>query len=217
MRLRAEGLTTIAEDSVHAVTLPGAIDGCGQLHADHGRMEFARLLAPAIGHARDGYPVHARVRHDWLRARHHLAAREATRALFLPSGQVPAEGGIHRQERLAGTLEIIASQGARAFYEGPLAAAMVRTLQSHGGLHDEADFHGVQGDYVTPARTRYRTLDIHQVPPSNQGVTALMMLNLLEEFQHGRARSAVGGAPSPRDRDWAACLSKISERHDTFT
>lgn len=202
---------------MHAVTLPGAIDGCGQLHADHGRMEFARLLAPAIGHARDGYPVHARVRHDWLRARHHLAAREATRALFLPSGQVPAEGDIHRQERLADTLEIIASQGARAFYEGPLAAAMVRTLQSHGGLHDEADFHGVQGDYVTPARTRYRTLDIHQVPPSNQGVTALMMLNLLEEFQHGRARSAVGGAPSPRDRDWAACLSKISERHDTFT
>jgi len=181
-RLRAQGVTRIAEDSVHAVTLPGAVDGWGQLHADHGRMEFGRLLAPAIGYARDGYPVHARVRHDWLRAKGHLAAREATRALFLPSGHVPAEGDIHRQERLADTLEIIASQGARAFYEGPLASAMARSLQSHGGLHDEADFHRVQGDYVTPVSTRYRTLDIHQVPPSNQGITALVMLNLLEGF-----------------------------------
>ncbi|MGI3213263.1 gamma-glutamyltransferase [Roseovarius tibetensis] len=180
--LRAEGLTRVPEDSVHAVTLPGAVDGWGQLHADHGRMEFPRLLAPAIGYARDGYPVHARVRHDWQRARHHLGAREATRALFLPSGQVPAEGDIHRQERLADTLETIAPQGARAFYEGRLAAAMLRTLQAHGGLHSEADFHGVQGDYVTAAKTRYRTFDIHQVPPSNQGITALVMLNLLEGF-----------------------------------
>lgn len=181
-RLRDEGLSGIPIDSVHAVTLPGAIDGWFRLHDRFGRLDMARLLQPAIAYARNGYPIHARVARDWRRARSHLAAREATRALFLPGGVSPAEGTIHRQERLAETLEIIARQGPRGFYEGKVADAMVRTLRSHGGLHTAEDFHAVAGEFVDPISTRYRGRTVHQVPPNNQGLTALLMLNLLEGF-----------------------------------
>ncbi len=181
-RLHGEGLRGIPVDSVHSVTLPGAVDGWFRLHDRYGHFEMERLLRPAITYAREGYPVHARVARDWACAKGHLSRREATRALFLPDGAVPRVGDIHRQERLADTLEGIARGGARAFYEGPVAAAMVRTLQSHGGLHTEKDFACVSGDFVDPISTDYRGLRVHQVPPNNQGLTALMILNLLEGF-----------------------------------
>jgi gamma-glutamyltranspeptidase/glutathione hydrolase len=180
--LREAGFTGIPLDSVHAVTLPGAIDGWFRLHDRFGRLDMARLLQPAIGYARHGYPLHARVTRDWRKSRAHLAKRDATRALFLPGGDCPAEGAIHRQERLANTLEIVVKNGPRSFYEGPLAEAMVRTLNAHGGVHSTADFAKVAGDFVTPISTDYRGRTVHQVPPNNQGLTALMMLNVLEGF-----------------------------------
>lgn len=181
-RLRDEGHADVPIDSVHAVTMPGAIDGWFRLHARFGSLDMVRLLRPAIGYARDGYPVHARVARDWTRAQAHLAKRDATRALFLPAGHSPSEGTIHRQERLADTLELIAQKGPRAFYEGAVAEAMVRTLRSHGGVHTAEDFAVVAGDFVDPIATDYHGRSVHQVPPNNQGITALMTLNLLEGF-----------------------------------
>jgi len=182
-RFAALGVTEIATDSVHSVTLPGAIDAWTRLHADHGRLEFARLLEPAIEYARHGYPIYARVRYDWLEAAELLRNREASRAVFLPNGRVPAEGDIHRQPRLADTLAAIASQGAPGFYEGPVAEAMSATLKQHGGLHTVEDFAAVRGEYVEPISTNYRGFDIHQIPPNTQGVTALVMLNILEGYE----------------------------------
>ena len=181
-RLRDQGHTDVPIDSVHAVTMPGAIDGWFRLHARFGSLEMARLLRPAIGYARGGYPVHARVARDWTRAQAHLAKRDATRALFLPAGHSPSEGTIHRQERLADTLDLIARKGPRAFYEGAVAEAMVRTLRSHGGVHTAEDFSAVAGNFVDPIATDHHGRTVHQVPPNNQGITALMMLNLLEGF-----------------------------------
>ncbi|MEJ2123010.1 MAG: gamma-glutamyltransferase, partial [Alphaproteobacteria bacterium] len=182
-RLLALGLKNIAADSVHSVTMPGAIDAWTQLHADHGRLEFARLLKPAIEYARHGYPVYARVRHDWLEAAELLRSREPSRAVFLPNDRVPAEGDLHYQPKLADTLASIANQGARGFYDGSVAEAMTATLKQHGGLHTVEDFAEVRGEYVEPVSTNYRGFDIHQVPPNTQGVTALVMLNILEGYE----------------------------------
>lgn len=176
------GFGEIGEASVHSVTLPGVIDAWDTLHRDHGRMDFGRLLAPAIGYARDGYPVHARVRFDWLSAIDLLSGNAAARALFLPNGEIPDEGDRHRQPLLANSLEIIAKEGRKGFYEGPMAEEMVRTLKSLGGLHRLEDFAAAKGEYVTSIRTNYRGYDVHQVPPNNQGLTVLLMLNLLEGF-----------------------------------
>lgn len=176
------GLSEIGATSVHAVTLPGAIDAWTRLHEAHGRLDFARLLAPAVAYARDGYPVHARVRFDWLRAAELLRQNAAARAVFLPEGRVPEEGELHRQPALAETLAKVAAEGRRAFYEGEIAAAMTATLRAAGGCHTVEDFAAVHGDYVTPISTDYRGMRVHQIPPNNQGLTALIMLNILEGF-----------------------------------
>ncbi len=181
-RFVEQGIGEITATSVHAVTMPGAIDAWTTLHEAHGRMDFAALLAPAIAYARDGYPVHARVRFDWLAVADLLRQNEAARAVFLPNDEVPGEGEIHRQPALAETLAKVAAGGRKAFYEGEVAEAMADTLRKAGGCHTPADFAAVRGDYVTPVSTDYRGVRVHQIPPNNQGLTALVMLNILEGF-----------------------------------
>jgi gamma-glutamyltranspeptidase/glutathione hydrolase len=181
-----QGIKEIATDSVHSVTVPGAIDAWTTLNRDHGTKDLAELLAPAIRYAEEGYPVHARVRFDWLRCIDLLSKDENAKTLFLPGGRVPAEGDLHRQPQLAATLRAIAKDGRAAFYEGPIAEAMVEYLRAKGGLHVPEDFAATRGDYVEPIATRYRGVDVHQVPPNNQGLTALLMLNILEAFDLGR-------------------------------
>jgi len=181
-RFLEQGIQEIGATSVHAVTMPGAIDAWTALHETYGHMDFAALLAPAIDYARDGYPIHARVRFDWLRAAHLLRQNEAARAVFLPQDKVPDEGDLHRQPVLAETLAKVAAGGRRAFYEGEIAEAMTATLRNAGGIHTLEDFAAVQGNYVTPISTEYRNARVHQIPPNNQGLTALIMLNILEGF-----------------------------------
>jgi gamma-glutamyltranspeptidase/glutathione hydrolase len=182
----SRGHERIEQHSPHSVTVPGAIDAWYRLHKDHGRLDFASLLAPAIRYAEGGYPVHARVRHDWLESAGLLALDPATAAIFLPGGKVPAEGDLHRQPRLAETLKAIARGGRKAFYEGPVAQAMVKRLAAAGGLHTLADFAEAAGEYVTPVTTDYRGHRLHMIPPNNQGLTALIMFNILEGYELGK-------------------------------
>ena len=182
------GIGEIGATSVHAVTVPGAIDAWTTLHGDHGRMDFAELIAPAVAYASDGYPIHARVRFDWQRSADLLRQSQTARSVFLAQDRVPDEGELHRQPALAETLAKIASGGRKAFYEGRAAEAMVSTLRQVGGFHTVDDFAAVRGNYVTPISTDYRGIQVHQIPPNNQGLTALIMLNILEGFDlHGWA------------------------------
>jgi len=183
---RERGITAIEQHTPHSVTIPGAIEAWCRLNADHGRLPLDRLLAPAIRYAAEGYPVHARVSYDWRRAAATVSWDADAKAVFLPGGKVPEEGEIHRQARLAETLKIVAEEGRAGFYEGPAAEAMAAKLQSLGGLHTAADFAATKGDYVEPIATDYRGYTIHQIPPNNQGVTALIMLNILEGFELAR-------------------------------
>ena len=176
------GIDAIEQHSPHSVTVPGAIEAWVTLSRDHGKLGLDRLLAPAIGYAADGYPVHARVAYDWLRAVATVSWDADAKAVFLPGGEVPAEGQLHVQPKLAETLKTIAARGRAGFYEGPVAEAMAAKLRSLGGLHTVDDFAAAEGDYVTPVTTDYRGYRVHQIPPNNQGVTALIMLNILEGF-----------------------------------
>ena len=83
---------------------------------------------------------------------------------------------------LADTLGAIAEGGADTFYAGPIAADMVRTLHEAGGRHTLADFAEWQPRMVEPVRVNYRGVDVYQIPPNGQGVTAAIMLNILAGF-----------------------------------
>jgi gamma-glutamyltranspeptidase / glutathione hydrolase len=179
------GFTGIPFFSPHAVTVPGVIDTWARIVEDHGSRELGRLLQPAIRFAEDGYVVHDRVAFDWSRAAERLARDPNAARILLPRGQSPRPGERHRQPELAATLRTIAAKGRDGFYRGPVAEDMVGYLNSLGGLHTLEDFAAAKGDYVTSVRGRYRGVEVHQIPPSNQGMTALIMLNLLSGFALG--------------------------------
>src|ERR687884_367085 len=101
---RERGVREIADDSVLAVTVPGAVDAWTRLHADYGKLEFSELMEPAAQRAEEGYPVAPRVAFDWARNAERLRRFPQTAEVFLPGGRAPREGEIHRQPALARTL-----------------------------------------------------------------------------------------------------------------
>ena len=179
---QSRDISAITEHSPHAVTIPGIIDMWSQVVADHGTRELGHLLQDAIRYAEDGYVIADRVAFDWHRADATLSHDAATARLFKPGGHLPQVGDIHRQPALARTLRLIAEKGRDAFYKGPIAESMVKHLRALGGTHSMDDFAAARGDYVAPVSTTYRGNIVHQIPPNNQGLTALMMLNILEGF-----------------------------------
>src|SRR6185437_13118542 len=99
---------------------------------------------------------------------------------YLFNGSTPVEGDVIRFPALAETLKTLAAQGARAFYEGPIADDMAATLAAKGSFITAQDFANHTGDAVTPISSNYRGLDLVEIPPNGQGLTALVMLNILE-------------------------------------
>ncbi len=177
-----QGMKQISLQSPHSVTVPGAVDAWCQLHSDYGKKNFAELLAPAIRLAKEGYTVHPRVAYDWAQLAKKLRATKNATRMLLVDGVAPRAGDRHRQLELGETLAAIAQSGREAFYTGPVAEDMVSYLQSLGGLHTLEDFAAPQAEYVTPISARYRGYDVVECPPNGQGLTALIMLNILAGF-----------------------------------
>lgn len=183
---RKAGLKDIPVTSPHAVTIPGAIEAWDRLIRDHGRKSLAEVLAPAIGYAENGYVVSPRVAKDWAASYDKLAGHAASKRIYLPKGRAPTVGETHRLPELAQTLKAIGRDGAKAFYEGPVAQDIVDTLRALGGTHALEDLATHRGEYVTPITTDYRGHTCFQIPPNGHGITALILLNLLEGFEMSR-------------------------------
>jgi gamma-glutamyltranspeptidase/glutathione hydrolase len=176
-------LAEVPRQSPAAVTVPGAIDAWLTLHADHGRMPIADVLAPAIRFAEEGYAITPRVHRDWQLEEALLKADPNAARIFLPKGRAPAIGEVHRQPELGRTLRAIASEGRGGFYTGTVAKDMVSYLRALGGLHTLEDFETARGEYVTPVTTDFRGYTIHECPPNGQGIIALLILNILSRFE----------------------------------
>ena len=179
------GITTLERQTPHSCVVPGAIDAWCQLNADHGKLGMGEILEAAIGYARDGYPVTPRVWADWQDAVALMKAEPTMARIFLPNGEAPGVGDLHRQPELAATLQAVADGGRDAFYTGDIAEEMVGYLRGLGGLHTMEDFAGVKGDYVDPISADFRGHTIWQCPPNGQGVIALLMLNIMAEMDTG--------------------------------
>ena len=175
--LLAEGITRIERHSAHAVTVPGAVDAWVQLNRDHGSMPLDRLLLPAIGYARDGYPITQRVARDFASQVNSLDSD--ARGVFTRDGGPIPLGARHAQPALAATLERIGKEGRSGFYEGPVAEEIIAKLRGIGGRHTGSDFAAAVGDYVDPISTEFRDRRVWQCPPNGQGVIALMLLNMM--------------------------------------
>ncbi|WP_420862076.1 gamma-glutamyltransferase family protein [Algirhabdus cladophorae] len=178
--LRQQGLDKMPVGSPHAVTVPGAVDAFCKLSADYGALGLKAALAPAIHYAQQGIPVAPRVAFDWAAAVDNLQG--VARDYYLSNGVAPAIGETFSAPKQADVLTQIALHGREAFYEGEIAQDMVDSLRAMGGLHTMDDFAGTACDYTTPISGLYDDLELVEHPPNGQGATAILMANILAQF-----------------------------------
>jgi len=172
-----------------SVTVPGAVDGWFALHDRFGKLGMKQVLAPAIGYAREGFPVTQMVAQNWKRNFGQfkeyapiIEEQANTRATFLIDGRTPDEGETFRNPDLAATYEALAAGGRKAYYEGTLARRMDVYFGRIGGGLRYADLAGFRGEWVEPQGVRYHGYDVFQLPPNSQGFGVLQMLRLLEPY-----------------------------------
>jgi len=178
----AQGLEQIPVDGALSVSVPGAVDGWHALHAQFGKLPMLALLAPAIGYAREGFPVTEIIAGYWAADAERFRSNRAFGAVFLPGGRPPAPGDTFANPRLADAYALIAAQGRDAFYKGDIAIAIEASMREAGGFVTRADLAAHRSTQVAPVSASYRGYDVWELPPNGQGIAALQMLNLLEGY-----------------------------------
>jgi len=179
------GLTNMPQRGIHAVTVPGAVAGWDALADKLGRQKLRRVLAPAIQLAEEGFPVSELVADYWRSTEKLLRSNEVAARVFLPAGRPPQTGEVFRNPELAWSLRQVAARGRRGFYEGELARWLLAGSERLGGTLQAADLAEYRPEWVQPISTTYRGWTVYEIPPSGQGIAALMMLNLMEDFPLG--------------------------------
>jgi gamma-glutamyltranspeptidase/glutathione hydrolase len=184
--LKKSGLKEIGPDSVHSVTVPGAVDAWDRLLREYGTAGLKEALAPAIRLAEEGVPVTPRTAWDWHEVVPALAADEGGRLHYLKDGEAPKTGDVMHYPALAKTLRLIAEKGRDEFYTGSIAEEIVEHLKRRGGLLTQEDFARTESTWVEPIATEFANQEILEIPPNGQGLTALIALNILSRLDIGR-------------------------------
>ena len=180
--LKASGLSGIARDSVHAITVPGAIDGWDRLLKELGTISLAEALQPAINLASNGVPVGPRTAFDWTQNVDALAADDGGKLHYLKDGRAPVAGEVMKFPVMAKTLSVIARGGRDAFYNGEIAEDIVAHLAPRGSLLTVEDFAATKATWVEPISSIFEGREVCEIPPNGSGLTALIALNILKHF-----------------------------------
>ena len=165
-----------------SVTVPGAIAGWAALHAKFGRLPFAELLGPAIELGERGFAVTPTVQRKWAAQAPQLREFPGFAQAFLPRGRVPQVGERFVFADAARSLRRIARTNGRDFYEGEIAEAIVAHANAHAGAMTLADLRGYAPRWSGTIAKDYRGYSLHEIPPSGQGIAALMALGILSHF-----------------------------------
>lgn len=182
--LKDLGHKTVPLDSVHSVTLPGAIDTFDRLVATKGKLGFDEVLQPAIHYAENGIPVCHRSAVDWNRFAARLQGH--ARDHYLDNGSAYSAGDKFVSQPQADALRRLAKDGRDAFYSGEIMDDMLETLSAAGGLHSADDFASVAATPVTPVHVSYRGHELVELPPNTQGIAAMLLAKILERFDIGK-------------------------------
>lgn len=173
------GLTSMPERGWSTVTVPGAVSAWVALSDRFGKLPFARLFEDAIRYAEHGFQVTPITARLWAEAKD-IFAEFADFSVFLPNGSAPDAGQLFCFPDQAKTLEKIASSHGHSLYRGELAERIVATSKRAGGKMTIADLEAHQCDWVELICGDYHGYTLHEMPPNGQGLSALIMLGILE-------------------------------------
>src|SRR5947208_2531994 len=180
--LKSKGRARRPERGIPAVAVPGAVAGWEARRARLGTWPMSDLLAAAILYADEGFPVSDVIAASWMALTEKLAAEPDAAKTYLPDGRAPRAGELFRNPDLAGSLRLIARHGPAGFYDGRTADAIVAISREKGGTMTAADLSELEPEWVEPMSTTYRGWEVYELPPNTQGIAALLMLNLMEQF-----------------------------------
>ena len=164
------------------VTVPGAVDGWVKLHEKFGNQSFASLFEPTIDYAKKGHPVTETIAYYLDRSKETFKQYPNFSEVWMKDGETTGKGDIFKNPQLANTLEIIAEKGRGGFYEGEVAKTIADFIQAQGGFLTYEDLANFNSEWVEPVSTNYRGYDVWELPPNGQGMVALQILNILENF-----------------------------------
>lgn len=176
------GMQRIPDYGPLSWSVPGCVDGWFSLHERFGRLDMTALLAPAIGYARDGFPVSPVIAQAWDASTERLRGDDGAAHTFLPRGRAPRSGELFRNPALAEVLERIAVDGRDGFYGGLTARQIDAYARSVGAVLREHDLADHRSDWVDPVSVDYRGHQVWELPPNTQGIAVLEMLQVLSGF-----------------------------------
>nr|WP_100914561.1 gamma-glutamyltransferase [Pseudoalteromonas spongiae] len=164
------------------VSVPGAVDGWFELHNKFGKLPMAELLAPAIHYAEKGFPVSELIAYYLDKSVSVRGKYPGFKEVFMRNGRMPKKGEIFKNPALAQTYREIAKGGRDAFYKGKIAKEIDRYMKANGGYLSYDDLASHKSNWVEPVSTNYRGYDLWELPPNGQGIAALQILNILEDY-----------------------------------
>ena len=147
-----------------------------------GRKKLPDVLAPAIRLAEEGFPVSELTAGAWADAESKLRQDKSATRTYLPGGHAPTVGQVFRNPDLAWSLRQIAAGGRDAFYRGKIAKKILACSKRMGGTMTAQDLAAYSSEWVEPISTTYRGWTVYELPPNGQGIAALSMLSLMEQF-----------------------------------
>lgn len=180
--LKGKGVTKMPAFGIDSVTVPGVVDGWSKLLGRFGKLNFQQDLAPAIQYAREGFPVPEWDAAYWANAAGFLAKNPETARVYLIAGHAPQVGEVFSNKDLAGSLETVARLGRDGFYKSEIAERIVELSKREGGAMTAEDLADYSSEWVEPISTQYHGWTVDELPPNGQGIAALEMLNLMQQF-----------------------------------
>lgn len=169
-----------------SVGVPGVLAMLAQAHKKYGKLTWAQLFLPAIHQAERGFPMSPRL-HAALKGETYLKFSEPARSYFyLPDGRPKPVGSLLKNPSYAATLRLIARQGIKAFYDGPISVDIVRAVVRHRANPGDmtlADLKQYRAKERSALCEDYRGNKVCTVPPpSSGGIAVLQMLKVMEHF-----------------------------------
>ena len=180
--MKSKGITQIPRYGPHPVTVPGAVAGWSAMHKRFGNKEFHTLFESAIDYAINGFPVTELIAYYLEGSAENFQNFPNFKSVWMPNGTIPKKGDIFRNPHLANTYQSIANSYGESFYKGEIAEEIVKSLKSQSGAMQMSDLINYAPEWVEPVSTNYRGYDVWELPPNGQGIAALQILNILENF-----------------------------------
>ena len=181
-KLKAMGIDKIPPFGPLPVTVPGAVAGWTALHKRFGRKSFDELFTNAIYYADNGFPITEVVGYYLQLSSERYKDYPNFKDVWMPNGDALKKGDIFVNKDLANTYKEIAKSYGESFYKGDIAKIISKFITEQGGFLSEDDLKNYQPEWITPVSSNYRGFDVWELPPNGQGIAALQILNILEQY-----------------------------------